>query len=216
MINLSHIRIAVCAAILFTLLAHPSSTSACSCGAGVTVTEEFAQDSAVFTGKVIRIVDNYFPYFFTADNILYKIGRPTYFFDQFLRNDDKRLNLSIFFKVLNSWKGVEKTLVEVNTGRGDSDCGYSFVNGQEYLIYANFAYGIPDNYWVTSICTRNAMLHDASEDLKYLNSLPELPLKFALPIPWAETDSITVVIIVIIGVIVSVMRGLRMQREREV
>jgi len=210
----NQIRVAVCVVILFTLLAHPSPAHACSCVADVTIPDNFAQHDAVFTGKVIRIVDNYSPIFSTFDYILYKLGRPNYFFDQFVRNDEKRLNFSVFFKILNSWKGLEKTFVEVNTGRRGGDCGYSFVSGQEYLVYTNHAYGIPDNYWVTGICSRNAILSDATEDLNYLNSLPELPLKFAVPIPWAEKDTITAVVgTVIIGVLTFARQRRRVQRQ---
>ena len=213
MIKVKSIQLTICVAILFTLLSHPSPVSACSCIMTDSPAEEFARQDAVFTGKVIRIPDNYIPYFFTVDYILYELGRPNYFFDQFIRNDEKRLNFIIFFKVINSWKGVKETLVEVNTGRGGGDCGYSFINGQEYLIYANHAYGIPDNYWVTGICSRNAVLPDASEDLNYVKALPELPLKFALPILWVEKDSITLVVIIIVGVIVFAMRRLRIQQQ---
>lgn len=201
----NRIRVAVCLAILFTLLTRPSLAKACSCVADVTISNNFSWHDAIFTGKVIRIVDNYFPYFSTADYILYKLGYPNYFFSRFARNAEKRLGFSVFFKVLKSWKGVEKTFVEVNTGRGGGDCGYSFVSGQEYLIYASHAYGKPGNYWVTGICSRNAILHDATEDLTYLNSFPELTQDFAISILWTENDSITFMLAtIILGIVVFV------------
>ena len=209
MIKVKSIHLTICVAILFTLLSRPSPASACSCDMTSSPAEEFAQQDATFTGKVIRIADN-FPYFSTIDHILHKLG----FRGSLFLKYERWYGFDIFFKVINSWKGVEKTSIKVNTGRGGGDCGYSFEMDKEYLIYASHAYGIPDNYWVTGICSRNAILPDASEDLKYLNSLPELPLKFALPIPWAEKDSITlVVVIIIVGVIVFAIHRLRIQRR---
>jgi|SRR5688572_29763691 len=212
----TYVRIAVCTAILFTLLAHTSPAKACSCVADVTLHNNFASHDAVFTGKVVRIVDNYAPYFSTVDYILYRLGYSFYFFDHFVHNDARRLGFGVFFKVINSWKGVEKSFVEVNTGRGGGDCGYTFEMGKEYLVYASYAYGIPDNYWVTGICSRNATLPDATEDLNYLNSLPQLSPKFALPIPWAEKDTITFVLaMVIIGAVAFARRRGRIRRQSD-
>src|SRR5688500_12542443 len=129
----NRIRVAVCLAILFALLAPPSPAMACSCVADVTIPDNFAQHEAVFSGKVVRIVDNYVPIFSTIDYIMYKLGYPSYFFHE----DEKRLGYSVFFKVTNSWKGVGETFVDVNTGRGGGDCGYSFAVDVGYLVYAS-------------------------------------------------------------------------------
>ena len=113
----------------------------------------------------------------------------------------------VFFKVLHSWKGVEKTFVKVNTGRGEGDCGDYFEAGKEYVVYASHAYGIPSNYLVTSTCSRNALVANAIEDLNYLNSLPQLSKKFAVPILWAEKDTITFVLTVVtVGILFFVRR----------
>lgn len=212
MINVSYIRLTICVAILFTLLAHPSRASACSCAADVTIPDSFSND-AIFTGKAVRIVDNYAPIFSSLDYIMSKLGYPNYFFYHFVHNDERRLGFSVFFKVINSWKGVEKTLVEVNTGRGDGDCGYLFTVGEEYLVYANHAYGIPDNYWVAGICSRTAELSNAKEDLNYLTSMPTIPLQFSIPIPWVEQDFIFFLLsVILLGLIIFTRR--RMQTRK--
>lgn len=196
-------RLAVCAGILFMLLSRPAAVSACSCVADVTLSESFTIYNAVFAGKVVRIADNYAPYFSTIDYILYKIGIRHSLFGYFFLNNERMYGFDVFFKVLKSWKGVEKTFVKVNTGRGGGDCGYSFEVGKEYLVYASYAYGVPGSYWVTGICSRNAELPKATEDLNYLRSLPELPLEFKVPIPWAETDSITFALaVLVVGVVI--------------
>jgi hypothetical protein len=214
MIKAKSIRLMICVAILFTLLARPSLVGACSCIAGVTVAEEFARDDAVFTGKVIRIVDHYAPVFASLDYIMSKLGYPNYFFYHFVHNDERRLGFSVFFKVINSWKGVEKTLAEVNTGRGGGDCGYQFIVGEEYLVYANPAYGIPDNYWVTGICTRTTALSNAKEDLNYLTSIPTIPLQFSIPIPWVDEDWIFFLLsLMVLGLIILTRRRIQIRKQ---
>ena len=185
MINTRNIRLAVCLAILQTLLA-PSPVSACSCEAGVTLPQYFARYDAVFSGKVVRIVDNYQPIFSTLDNVFRKFGFPSYFFYE----DGIYWGYSVFLYVFDSWKGVKGTVAEVDTGYGMGDCGYTFELDKEYLIYASHAYGIPDNYWVTGTCGRTAELSNATEDIKYLDTFPTIPLQYTLPIMWTEKDLI--------------------------
>jgi hypothetical protein len=214
MINTRNIRLAVCLAILFTFLARPSPVSACSCVADVTLPDNFALHDAVFAGKVIRIVDNYAPIFSSLDYMMFKMGYHNYFFDHFVHNAERRLGFSIFFKVINSWKGVEKTLAKVHTGRGDGDCGYPFAVGEKYLVYANPAYGIPGNYWVAGICSRTAELTSANEDLNYLTSIPTKPLQFAIPIPWAEQDLIFLLLsLIVLGLIIFIRRRLLTRKQ---
>ena len=47
---------------------------------------------------------------------------------------------------------------------GGDDCGFPFVTGQEYLVYAH---GSPVRY-STGVCSRTRQLSAASEDLAYL------------------------------------------------
>ncbi len=75
------------------------------------------------------------------------------------------------------WKLVGNTTVQIQTGRGGGDCGYEFTIGSDYLVYASHAYGKPNAYLVTSICSRTTELSQAAEDMAYLNTLPTLGLK---------------------------------------
>lgn len=58
--------------------------------------------------------------------------------------------------------------VDVVTGLGGGDCGYSFENGRRYLVYAwkRGASGLS-----TGICSRTRLLSDAAEDLRYLKTI---------------------------------------------
>jgi hypothetical protein len=211
MIKVSYIRLTICVAALLTLLAHPSPASACSCEADVTIPDDFAQHDAVFTGKVARIVDNYSPIFSTLDSIMNKFGFPPYFFHE----DGIYWGYSVFFKVIDSWKGVRNAYVEVDTGKGMGDCGYSFTIDKEYLIYATHAYAIPDNYWVTGICGRTSELAFAAEDLDYLSAFPTLPLKSTLPIRLTEKDVIILGLPFLITVGVLLFIRLRRKNKRQ-
>src|SRR5690606_35776024 len=71
---------------------------------------------------------------------------------------------------------VNTSYVQVTTGYGSGDCGYSFITGIEYLVYASNVYEDSDNYLVTSICGRNTLLSDAEEDLAYLNTVESIKL----------------------------------------
>lgn len=214
---LNHFRLVLCIGILFSLLAHPSSAKACSCVADVTIPDNFAMHDAVFTGKVVRIVDNYAPIFSTLDYLIYKLGYPSYFFRHFIENDERRLGFSIFFKVINSWKGLDASFIEVSTGRGTGDCGYSFLTHEEYLIYLSHAYGIPGNDWVTSICSGNSILSATStEELNYLNTFPILPLKTTIPTLWTEKDTIISALLLIpIASIIFIKRRRQLQKRHQ-
>jgi len=177
-------RLVVCLSLITVSLARPTSASACSCVKSGLPAREFQESHAVFTGQVLRIVDEYVPVFSTLDRILTAIGQQPYFWVQ----AGRYVGYRIYFRVHNSWKGVEKTTVLVDTGYGMGDCGYPFAVSNDYLVYASYPYGIPDDYWVTSICARNSEISSvAATDLRYLNTLPQLPLTssnqiFSLPI----------------------------------
>lgn len=78
----------------------------------------------------------------------------------------------ISFHVQESWKGVSTTNTNIETGWGSGDCGYGFIPGKEYLV---FAYERDVN-WVTGICSHTAPVSTATSELSYLRTLPPLTL----------------------------------------
>jgi hypothetical protein len=73
----------------------------------------------------------------------------------------------ITLRVIEAFKGVgDKTLV-LHTGSGGGDCGYPFVIGQSYLVYAS---GTSDDLG-TNICTRTKGVGEASPELATLRKL---------------------------------------------
>jgi hypothetical protein len=178
-----YVRVVLCLSLLLISLARPTSVAACSCRGPGLPSQEFREAHAVFTGRVIRIVDEYGPLYSTLDRILTAIGEQPYFWLQ----AGRYVGYRIYFRVNHSWKGVDKTTVVVDTGYGMGDCGYPFAVSNDYLVYASYPYGIPDSYWVTSVCSRNAEISAAATDLTYLNDFPRIQLTstsqiFGLPI----------------------------------
>ncbi|MEJ8545914.1 hypothetical protein [Brevibacillus borstelensis] len=120
---------------LLSFVFTPSIAYACSCAPPPAPEEALEQAEAVFAGTVSAVT-------------------PT------------KYGTDVQFQVGNTWKGVNKSEVLVVTGRGDADCGFVFQTGSEYLVYAH-----PDTYYsesgglATNICTRTALLSDATDDL---------------------------------------------------
>lgn len=205
-----YFRFVVCLSLIVVVLAHPTTAAACSCTRPGLPAQGFRESNAVFTGKVLGIVDEYVPIFSTIDRILIAIGEQPYFWSQ----AGRYVGYRIYFGVYNSWKGVEKTTVMVDTGYGMGDCGYPFALNNDYLVYASYPYGFPDNYWVTSICSRNAEISAATEDLRYLNTFPKVSLNpsmqiFGLPISTVAFWAVFILIAVVMFLNARKPHGLR-------
>ena len=96
----------------------PDCASACSCVVLPStpqerVREELSESDAAFSGEVVQI------------------DRPSLA----LSGADRA---KVTFRVYESWKGPERRTLEVSTPVFEASCGYSFEEGQEYLV---FAYG---------------------------------------------------------------------------
>ena len=62
--------------------------------------------------------------------------------------------------------------IEIVTGIGGGDCGYSFQTRVDYIIYAHKN---SEGRLETGICSRTRPLTQAAEDLAYLHAFPQLP-----------------------------------------
>jgi len=72
------------------------------------------------------------------------------------------------FRVRRVWKGPKTHRIQVATGGGDGDCGYHFIVGVEYLVFARQGAW---NTMQTNICSRTKQAFgEAVEDLKALGS----------------------------------------------
>jgi len=121
----------------------PIDVAACDCVYPGRPCNAFAQSAYVFSGKVTKV---------SKTSVQSKNGEyqePLY-----------------TFAVEGSYRGLNgKPQAEVVSGSGGGDCGYTFKEGERYLVYAGLDQ--PSGKLYTSICSRTRLLSDAVDDLKY-------------------------------------------------
>lgn len=153
--------------ILFlSMFMQPKVAYACSCQTMDTPQNEFGKVDGVLIGKVTRI--NKQPVDTVGTSLLWL--RQQFFPSNNLSYSFPGLDIDI--EVRESWKGISKTAIVLQTGLGGADCGYPFTINNQYMIYAYEFEG----RWETSICTRTNDIALASDDLNYLNTIRKIAL----------------------------------------
>jgi hypothetical protein len=134
--------ISIMITIIFVLNFSPNTSYACSCVESGTVKEEWTRSSAVFSGKVIDIVDK-------KKNSLIQSSADL---------------IAVLIEVEESWKGNRQNQVVVYTERSSASCGFEFTINNKYLVYANEN----DGKLKVSLCSRTTLLSLANEDIDEL------------------------------------------------
>ena len=134
------VRLAV--VIFFLAVSWPSVTDACSC-AGPALPCDAFWTTDVFVGRVTAIEP-----IVSKSELRWGIHRVT-------------------LDVTERFRGKRSRRVVVLTGGGAGDCGYPFVVGGEYFVYAGQA---AESALATSICSRTNQLAKAASDLEYARS----------------------------------------------
>lgn len=135
-------KLHVASAALLALLLTPARALACSCIAEVPLCQSFWQADVVFAGEVLSFE---------------KLDPKQMFSKRLAR-----------VRVDRVWRGEAAGVVEISTGSGGGDCGYSFRRGQSYVIYAHKG---PGGALSTNICTPTKLLSKASDDLEYFKGI---------------------------------------------
>jgi hypothetical protein len=118
--------------------------AACSCIGPIVACESAWTTDAVFVGKVLNVGP-------VREAI---VGRIPW---------RQRL---VHIDVQESFKGLPPGEVEITTGAGGGDCGYDFVVGRTYIVYAHRH---PTTGQLgAGICSRTGPIEEATEDLAYL------------------------------------------------
>ncbi|MBS4200567.1 hypothetical protein KHA93_13090 [Bacillus sp. FJAT-49732] len=138
----SFISIAVITFLFFAV--SPTKGFACSCIPLGTVQDGVDGSSAVFSGKVVEIVDP---------------------------NQNNKVQSSVDlvevkFEVDQSWKGSKQSELIVYTERDSASCGFNFSLNEKYLVYANEV----DGKLRVNLCSRTAELAAATEDVNKLGT----------------------------------------------
>ena len=127
-------------------LASPGQVHACSCAQPGTPAEELEKFSAVFAGRVVSVQHSY--------DLNAAPVSP----------DDRT---TVGFEVSAVWKGTVHKEMSITTPPTGGSCGFSFVEGDEYIVYAyDSPYG--DDGYTVGICSRTALLSQAQTDLDEL------------------------------------------------
>ena len=128
---------------LLIVVSDARDARACSCMTGTPLCETLWKTPVVFAGEVIDITDV-----------------PGGF--------DSRLpeNRRVTFRVEQSWREDVPREVHVRTGSGGGDCGYPFIKGVRYLVFAHRN----GEQLTTTICSPTKPISDAGEDLEYLKT----------------------------------------------
>ena len=135
------IRSTLAALLLFILLGSaPDRAFACSCMTPAPPLEAMANSDAVFAGKVVRID--------TQEGAITSSADP----------------IKITFEVSRVWKGEQNSAIALATARDSASCGYPFMVGEEYLVYANSS----ETGLATGLCSRTMPLSTAGQDLAAL------------------------------------------------
>ncbi len=151
----------------------PAAAAACSCMPPPAPATAFRSADAVFLATVTEVPHpRELPYW--AQHLLLEIDHR--FDTRYFRETRK---LTVDLTVDASWKGVTATRAALRTGWGGGDCGYPFVTGRQYVVYA---FRHRDRLGA-SICSRTAAVTEADEDLEYLVDLDQLPRSEAAPAP---------------------------------
>jgi 5-hydroxyisourate hydrolase-like protein (transthyretin family) len=140
---------------LLLVFALPGFAQACMCSVSEPPCESAWKASAVFLGTVSELTrESREP---DAQGVVQANGF---------------LGTHAIFDVGEAFLGMEGRgkRVEICTGMGAGDCGYSFRLGQQYIVYAEQT---EDGLLVTSMCSRTSPVEAAREDLAYLRSLKD-------------------------------------------
>ena len=121
-------------------LAAPTPSHACSCIMPGTPSEELDKSAAVFAGKVVSVKEHE-PFL----KIMQSSTDPT----------------NVEFAVSEVWKGPMGRTSSFSTARLGASCGFTFVEGKEYIVYSR-------DGGTVSLCSRTKLIAKAQEDLDAL------------------------------------------------
>jgi hypothetical protein len=142
----SVVSVLFCILLVTTVLTYDAEACECLEG-GVSMCQEYWRTDVVFLGTVVG-------------SAKISINEGDYKYDQRL----------VRFEVVTTFRGEQKAKAEIVTGLDGGDCGYRFIDGETYLVYARR--NEHDQRLYTSTCTRTRPLSRAAEDLEYIRNLP--------------------------------------------
>lgn len=184
--------------LLCTILTTFSFTVTCyACNCAINSVEaEYENSSAIFSGKVIQLIDE---------------------------NKNKKListgdQITVILEVQEVWKGVNESQIMLHTVRSSASCGYEFEIGKEYLIYATER----EQGFHVSSCSRTTTLSHAISDIDYLGEgntpTEQITLKYTAEgqiSPISSPRNIFLKSIIVVVLFISLAGYLHYQRKKD-
>ena len=130
----------------FWALRDPGPVHACRCAQPGAPLEELEKFQAVFAGRVVSLRHSF-------DSGASRLGSGE--------------RTSVGFAVSEVWKGEVHEDIQVTTPPTGGSCGFAFVEGGDYIVYAHGS-PHPEGGCAVGICSRTALLQGAREDLDAL------------------------------------------------
>ena len=127
-------------------LGTPGPVYACKCAVPGNPSEELDKFSAVFAGRVVSVQHSFDP---DAGSVV--------------REAEDRTTVG--FEVNVVWKGTVHGDMYITTPPTGGSCGFTFVEGEEYIVYAGDSW-YDDGGYTVGICSRTALLGLARTDLE--------------------------------------------------
>ena len=195
-VSVSVVSLALMVSVLW-LLGDPGQVHACKCAEPGTPSEELEKFSAVFAGRAVSIQHSYDP---KAASV---------------SPEDRT---TVGFEVSAVWKGTVHEDIYITTPPNGGSCGFTFVEGEEYIVYghdSNYA----DGGYTVGICSRTALLGQAQADIDALGEgnapqagtggpAPEQPQDTAIGWAW-PTILVAAAAVILVGGIVVYARVVR-------
>ena len=105
--------------------------------------------------------------------------------------DSNETRLVVHFKAVEVWKGTATQELRVQTPSNTARCGYSFVSGKRYLVFADSGAEMLS----VNLCSRTRKEEDAEEDLVQLVRLKNSRLENL-----AKPKTLTIFYAVVMGI----------------
>ena len=125
------------------ILGNAGQAYACKCAQPGPPSEEMEKFVAVFAGRVVSIEHSFDP------------GAAT------VTPDDRT---TVGLEVSTVWKGAVHQDMYVTTPPTGGSCGFTFTEGEEYILYTHDS-AYDDGGYTVSICSRTALLAQAQADI---------------------------------------------------
>lgn len=90
---------------------------------------------------------------------------PVIFIGRVINIQKRQDFIGVTFRVGYVFKGPRNRIIRVRTALNSAMCGYNFIRGRTYLVYAN----VNDRVVSVSLCSRTKLFSAARDDIKYLS-----------------------------------------------